>query len=289
MTVLALDFETANERRDSACAVGLAWIADGRVVRRESHLIRPPEMRFSPGNIRVHGILPANVADAPDFATAMAPYLQDLQRGLILAHNASFDIGVLRAGLVRAGLPVPDLSYLCTVQIARRVFPAPEGCGLGKVARRLGIRFEHHDAGEDAYACAEIALAAMREREAGDVHALAALLGLPITRAAGGPSVPRHAPGAISGRAMATFPQAPAALRFSMRGSTGNRYDVSFEERPGGPQLRCTCTAGRFGVRCRHVKALEVGDITDLLSDNAADVALLARMLGAKVRVAGAA
>ena len=129
----------------------------------------------------------------------------------------------------------------------------------------------------------------MREREARDVHALAALLGLPITRAAGGPSVPRRAPGAISGRAMASFPQAPAALRFSMRGSTGNRYDVSFEERPGGPQLRCTCTAGRFGVRCRHVKALEVGDITDLLSDNAADVALLARMLGAKVRVAGAA
>ena len=293
MTVLALDFETANERRDSACAVGLAWIANGRVVRRESHLIRPPEMRFSPGNIRVHGILPANVADAPDFATAMAPYLEDLRRGLILAHNATFDIGVLRAGLVRAGLPVPDLSYLCTVQVARRVFPAPEGCGLGKVARRLGIRFEHHDAGEDAYACAEIALAAMREREAADVHALAALLGLPIARAVGGPAVPRRPlgapPGAISGRAMAAFPQAPAALRFAMRGSTGNRYDVRLEERPGGPQLRCTCSAGRFGVRCRHVKALEVGDITDLLSDNAADVVLLARMLGAKVRVAGAA
>ncbi|MBE7198617.1 MAG: 3'-5' exonuclease [Parafilimonas terrae] len=289
MTVLALDFETANERRDSACAVGLAWIADGRVVRRESHLIRPPEMRFSPGNIRVHGILPANVADAPDFATAMAPYLDDLRRGLILAHNASFDIGVLRAGLVRAGLPVPDFSYLCTVQVARRVFPAPEGCGLGKVARRLGIRFEHHDAGEDAYACAEIALAAMREHDAADVHALAAAIGLPIARAAGGPAVPRRAAGAISGRAMAAFPQTPAALRFAMRGSTGNRYDVSLEERPGGPQLRCTCTAGRYGLRCRHVKALEVGDITDLISDNAADVVLLARMLGAKMRVAGAA
>jgi len=287
MTVLALDFETANERRDSACAVGIAWIADGRVVRRESHLIRPPEMRFSPGNIRVHGILPANVVDAPDFATAMAPYLGDLGRGLILAHNASFDIGVLRAGLARAGLPVPDLAYLCTVQVARRVFPAPEGCGLGKVARRLGIRFEHHDAGEDAYACAEIALAAMRERDAKDVHALAAALGLPITRAAGGPA--RRAPGAISGRAMAAFPAEPAALRFTMRGSTGNRYTVALEERPGGPGLRCTCTAGRYGVRCRHVKALEVGDITDLMSDNASDVVLLARMLGAKMRIAGAA
>ena len=70
MTVLAPDFETANERRDSACAVGLAWIADGRVVRRESHLIRPPEMRFAPGNIRVHGILPANVAGEPGFGAS---------------------------------------------------------------------------------------------------------------------------------------------------------------------------------------------------------------------------
>ncbi|MGH1589061.1 3'-5' exonuclease [Methylobacterium phyllosphaerae] len=289
MTVLALDFETANERRDSACAVGLAWIADGRVVRRESHLIRPPEMRFAPGNIRVHGILPADVADKPDFAAVMTPYLGDLTRGLILAHNASFDIGVLRAGLARAGVPVPDLAYLCTVQVARRVFPAPEGCGLGKVARRLGIRFEHHDAGEDAYACAEIALAAMRERAAADVHGLAASIGLPITRATGGPARPRPAPGAISGRAMAAVPAAPAALRFAVRGSTGNRYHVSLEEQAGGPQLRCTCTAGRFAMRCRHVKALEVGDITDLLSDNAGDLVLLARMLGRTTRVAGAA
>ena len=99
----------------------------------------------------------------------------------------------------------------------------------------------------------------------------------------------RRAPGAISGRALAGFSDAPAALRFAMRGSTGNRYHVSLEERPGGPELRCTCTAGRYGMRCRHVKALEVGDITDLLSDNAGDVVLLARMLGAKTRVAGAA
>ncbi|SFL68612.1 3'-5' exonuclease [Methylobacterium pseudosasicola] len=286
MTVLALDFETANERRDSACAVGLAWIADGRIVRRESHLIRPPEMRFSPGNIRVHGILPANVADQPDFAGVMAPYLGDLSSGLILAHNASFDIGVLRAGLARAGLPVPALSYLCTVQISRRVFPAQEGCGLGKVARRLGIRFEHHDAGEDAYACAAIALAAMRETETPDVHGLAAAIGVPITRVTGGPTLPRRAPGAISNRALAAFPAAPSALSFTIRGSTGNQYNVVLEERAGGPQLRCTCTAGRYGMRCRHVKALEVGDITDLLSDNANDVELLARMLGAKVRVA---
>ncbi len=284
MTVLALDFETANERRDSACAVGFAWIARGRVVRRASHLIRPPDMRFSPSNIRVHGILPADVRNEPGFADVMAPYLDDLAGALILAHNANFDIGVLRAGLLRAGKPVPALNTLCTVQIARRVFPAAEGCGLGKVARRLGIRFEHHDAGEDAYACAEIALAAMRETGTPDVAALAAAIGVPVTRVPGGAPVPRPAAGTISGRALAAFRPEATVLRFAMRGSTGNRYDVVLEERTGGPELRCTCTAGRFGMRCRHVKALEAGDVTDLLSENVSDVVLLARMREGRFR-----
>ena len=286
MTVLALDFETANERRDSACAVGIAWIARGRVVRRVSHLIRPPEMRFSPGNIRVHGILPANVVGEPGFADVMAPYLGDLAGGVILAHNASFDIGVLRAGLMRAGLPLPALRTLCTVQIARKVFPAAEGCGLGKVARRLGIVFEHHDAGEDAYACAEIALAAMRETGTPDVMALAGAIGVSVTRVAGGAPVPHPGVGAVSSRALGALRPAPAALRFAVRGSTGNRYDVVLEERTGGLDLRCNCTAGRFGMRCRHVKALEVGDVTDLLSENASDVALLARMRAGLLRAA---
>jgi len=283
MITLALDFETANERRDSACAVGLAWIEGGRIARRESHLIRPPEMRFSPGNIRVHGILPADVADKPGFAEVMAPYLPDLAGGVILAHNATFDIGVLRAGLRRASLAVPDLAYLCTVQIARKVFPDPEGCGLGKVARRLGITFEHHDAGEDAYACARIALAAMAETASADVHGLADAIGVPVTPVPGWLARPTPPEGAISTRSTATFRPASASLSFLMRGSTGNRYTVTLEERTSGAVLRCTCMAGRFGQRCRHVKALEIGDITDLLSNNHTDLATLA------TRLAGAA
>jgi DNA polymerase-3 subunit epsilon len=282
MTVVALDFETANERRDSACAIGLAWIEGGRVVRRASRLIRPPELRFSPGNIRVHGIVPADVRDKPNFGEAVAEFLPDLAGGLILAHNASFDIGVLRASLQACGLPAPPLRYLCTVQVARCVFPDPEGCGLGKVARRLGIRFEHHDAGEDAYACAEIALAAVRQTEAADVPDLSRVLSLPATRIDGTAAIPRAGTGAISGRILrALKPAEPDALRFAMRGSTGNRYEVSLEDRRSGLMLRCTCMAGRHGVRCRHVKALVVGDITDLLSNNHADVEVLRRRLAA--------
>ena len=87
--------------------------------------------------------------------------------------------------------------------------------------------------------------------------------------------------GAIGGRALGALRPEPAVLRFAMRGSTGNRYELVLEARASGPDLRCNCAAGRFGMRCRHVKALEVGDITDLLSENASDVALLARLRAA--------
>ena len=271
MTVLAIDFETANERRDSACGVGLAWIAGGAVVRRETRLIRPREMRFSPGNIRVHGILPADVRHRPEFPDAMAEFLPDLASGLVLAHNAGFDMGVLRASLSAYGMAVPAFSSLCTLQIARRVFPAPEGCGLGKVAARLGIRFAHHDAGEDAYACAEIALAAARQRGADDIAALARAIHLPITRLPAGPV-------GEEGGTADRWGHGREAMRFSVRGSRGSLYAVTLEERPGGPRLRCTCMAGRYGVACRHAKALLVGDVTDLVSGNHADVIALSRL-----------
>ncbi len=128
---LAIDFETANERRDSPCAVGLAWIEGGRVVRRESRLIRPAEMRFSPGNIRVHGIRPRDVASAPSFPEAMAPFLPEIAGSLVLAHNASFDVGVLAATLQAYGCrsrPIPR-SARCS---------SPAGTGRGRGDRGRG-------------------------------------------------------------------------------------------------------------------------------------------------------
>ncbi|MET0258293.1 MAG: 3'-5' exonuclease [Methylobacterium sp.] len=285
MDAIAIDFETANERRDSACAVGLAWIDGGRVVRRETRLMRPPELRFSPGNIRVHGILPADVRTQPNLPEVMAAFLPDLSDRLVLAHNANFDMGVLAASLAAWGRPVPPLTYLCTVRVARQVFPDPAGCGLAKVAGRLGIRFEHHDAGEDAYACAEIALAAMRERGATRVSDLPRVLRMPAVIRPGGYHPDAEDRRSTAPRALAAGQRRQASadpgLRFAIRGSTGNRYAVVLEERSTGPYLRCDCTAGLHRRRCRHVDAVVEGDITDLVSGNFGDVERLRLRLAA--------
>lgn len=64
-TFLAIDFETANRSRNSACAIGLAAGQAGKIVAARSFLIRPPTPRFEFSGI--HGIRWSDVCNAPTF------------------------------------------------------------------------------------------------------------------------------------------------------------------------------------------------------------------------------
>lgn len=160
---VAIDFETANESRTSACSIGVAWIENGRVTATEEHLIRPREMRFNPFNSAIHGIRADDVADAPEFPAVWARLRERLDGRLILAHNAAFDLSVLRHTLTDYGLVWPVCPYLCTVTLARRAWPTLTAHKLNHLADFLGIALEHHRAGSDAEACGRIALAATQE------------------------------------------------------------------------------------------------------------------------------
>jgi len=174
MRAVAIDFETANEQRASACSIGLAWIENGYVVERETHLIRPPEMRFAPVNIRIHGITPDMVEDAPEFPDILAGLRERIDScDMVLAHNAGFDMSVVRASCDAYELSYPEFDYLCTVKLAQKVWADLGSARLNVLGDHLGIAFKHHDAGEDAFVCAEIALEAMRLRQALNLHDLA--------------------------------------------------------------------------------------------------------------------
>lgn len=175
---VAIDFETANETRTSACSIGVAWIEGGRVVATEEHLIRPREMRFSPFNISIHGIRPEDVAGAPEFPAVWDRIAARVEGRLVLAHNASFDLSVLRHTLDSYGLAWPDCSYLCTVALSRRVWPDLRGHKLNLLADFLGIGLDHHRAGSDAEACGRIALAAARTLGLDTLDRVAAASGL---------------------------------------------------------------------------------------------------------------
>ncbi len=158
---VAIDFETADYGRDSACAVGMARVEGGRIVRREKRFVRPPRRWFVFDYI--HGITWDRVAREPSFRT-LWPELRAVLEGarFIAAHQASFDRSVLEACCAAARVAVPRTPFECTVKLARRIWgirptTLPFVCGV------LGIRLRHHDPLSDAEACARIVLAAHRE------------------------------------------------------------------------------------------------------------------------------
>lgn len=157
-TFVAIDFETANSSRDSACAVALVRVESGAVVERRQWLIRPPPGEFC--FTAIHGIAWSDVRSAPSFADVW-PAAAKLAEGVefFAAHNAPFDRSVLAACARRARIPVPATPFRCTVQLARQrldIYPTT----LPDVCRRLGIPLQHHNALSDAEACAQIVLAA---------------------------------------------------------------------------------------------------------------------------------
>ncbi len=157
----AIDFETANSSRDSACAVGIAIVKGGRLEKLETRLIRPPTRRFE--FTYVHGLTWENVRRAPTFDVVwneLAPALSGAE--FLCAHNAPFDRGVLNACCDRYRLSPPAQSFQCTVQLARSqwgIYPTK----LLNVCKRLEIALNHHEAGSDARACAQIVLAAIQQ------------------------------------------------------------------------------------------------------------------------------
>jgi DNA polymerase-3 subunit epsilon len=157
-TFVALDFETADYPRDSACALGLVRVENHQIVRRTYHLIRPPRRRFA--FTYLHGITWEDVAGQPTFAElwpSLNPFLEDVD--FLAAHNASFDRSVLQRCCETAGLTPPGLPFECTVRLARQtwnIFPTK----LNNVCDHLGITLKHHHAASDAEACALIVIAA---------------------------------------------------------------------------------------------------------------------------------
>jgi DNA polymerase-3 subunit epsilon len=157
-TFVAIDFETADNGADSACAIGLVRVEDGRITRRVRQLLHPPRdlMLFT----HIHGITLQEVETKPTFAQAW-PVLQELFAGVefLAAHNAGFDRAVLETCCIQAGYQPPALPWVCTVRQARRtlgIFPAH----LANVARVLNLPLNHHDALSDAEACSRIVMIA---------------------------------------------------------------------------------------------------------------------------------
>lgn len=158
MEFIAIDFETANEKRNSPCTLGIAVVKDMQVVETRSWLIRPPELRFNPYNTMVHNITARQVAGERTFDLLWKEIRPLFAKPLLVAHNTPFDLSVLCATLDHYKLPYPELHFGCSVIYAKRVWPGMRDHKLDTLSRHLKIRLNHHEAGFDALTCAMISI-----------------------------------------------------------------------------------------------------------------------------------
>jgi DNA polymerase-3 subunit epsilon len=156
----AIDFETANRSPASPCAVGMVRVREGEIVDSISMLFKPPFPNnfFQPSNIGVHGITPEMVADAPDWEEAIIELLLFAETDVLVAHNAGFDIGVLKASAEAINFDLPNYQYGCSLRMSRKTYNL-ESYRLNSVAYAVGHEeFNHHDALADSDACARIVM-----------------------------------------------------------------------------------------------------------------------------------
>lgn len=180
MNFVAIDFETANSKRSSVCSMGIVVVKDGSIVDRAYWLIRPKELYFNPFNISIHGISQRDVINEPDFYELWPQISPYLENSFTIAHNASFDISVLRSILDDYGLSYPTLSYSCSWMATKKHWPDLLSHKLDAISRHLGFRFKHHNALEDAEACAKIMIQICKDQGASSLDHLAHKLGISI-------------------------------------------------------------------------------------------------------------
>ncbi len=158
---LAIDFETANRDRNSACAIGLVRVANNMITHFESYLIKPPTNYFE--FTYLHGISSNDVKDSPTFKE-LWPTISHHFRGIdfVVAHNATFDQSVLERSCSHYGIALPSITYNCTMKLSRRHWNI-RPTKLSDVCRHFGIPLDHHQAASDTLACAKIMLLALND------------------------------------------------------------------------------------------------------------------------------
>lgn len=150
---VSIDFETMTVKRTSACAVGLAVVLDGIIHRKFYSLIKPIPDDEQRTNTFVHGITPEMVQFAPTFEMLWPTLTNFLGELPIVCHNRNTDINILRDCMAYYGLSGIDVdNNICTYELT--------GLPLEACCAKFGINMgNHHDALDDAVACAKVMLA----------------------------------------------------------------------------------------------------------------------------------
>ncbi|NMD71635.1 exonuclease [Bacillus sp. DNRA2] len=173
MDFIAIDFEIANNNLSSACSLGMVFVNNNQIVDEKYFLIQPPSLIFDEKMTKVHGLTRTDVQGADKFDKVwdeIKSYFNS--ETLVIAHNAQFDMSVLKSCLVEYSLEIPEFRFADSIQISAKA------CGGNGVRGSLKARTEwfgivlndHHNALADARACAELVIKSVQLKNRKSIH-----------------------------------------------------------------------------------------------------------------------
>lgn len=158
MDIVAIDFEYTNQSEMTICAVGLA--RPGKPVFFT--LVQPPAGYWDPTCSKESGIAPEDVANAPKLPEIWDSILDYIGDGILVAHYAKYvKRHVIQKNTQANSLPCPRFQMLCTMVLAKRMFPDLESFRIADIAKHLGLKFNHPR--EDALVSLHIAQRALEQ------------------------------------------------------------------------------------------------------------------------------
>lgn len=154
---IVFDVETPNHFNDRISAIGITFIRYGKIDGGFYTLVNP-ETTFDDFNTELTGISTADVTDEMTFPRLWKSIGAVMSKYPLVAHNAQFDLGVLKACLNHYNISwKSEVEYLCTVQMGRQLLPGMKH-NLNVLCDHYHIPLDHHQADSDSQACAEILL-----------------------------------------------------------------------------------------------------------------------------------
>jgi len=186
ISFVALDFETANSNRASACSLGMTKVVDGKITDSKYEVFKPPAGfdSFDMRNIAIHGIRSKDVLEKKRFIQLWPEFYSFIDGLPVIAHNASFDISVLRAALSASEYSWPEIEYGCSYVISKSQFNMARHTlsDVAKAANVIWDEDQHHNALFDSRICAEIVLSLAAKHQSSSLKGFMNSLGLEIGR-----------------------------------------------------------------------------------------------------------
>ncbi len=120
-----VDLETTGLKADQEHILQMAVVhqdSTGRRLGEWSTYVRPPRRLRTPlGPVEIHGITRRRVVFAPPLSKALSAFVSLTRCCIVVAHNAPFDLGFLRAASARTGIDLEHAGSLCTLHLSRQL------------------------------------------------------------------------------------------------------------------------------------------------------------------------